>query len=955
MSSHGTTGSVVLSLQPRYVPRPEPQYISQSNAADLVTRQHLHDQFDFMPAATSPTNEGAIFSAPALNLLNTFLDALLYNFLGKAQSTSLNKLRPAIKEVLKAKLARDALAGADEELTGLYDESETEIDGENPLAAWHLEETFKLMRLRVMVFLGLGEFDDDDEERFLEEEEFHINGERASPDMSILNGPTAVYLASVLEYLAERLIDLSGEAAYLRQRRRMSTRPISESQELEDIHPERLVVEETDVEKIALNPTYGRLWRTWRKQHRGARSNPVTPTATSPRHARVPSEDGPFQSLKRIHGAGQSKDADGASPKELSLEEIPGAEDDLPEYILASNIPLPDDVDEIEDPSFPKGLKDADEDQHKDDDDDEGGRRARSALYFHDPFPGVVTPLLDEAGEGGPTPGFRKRSLSAPDLTLPTFIVPPKEAETVEEESEEADASKEEAKDDALPINKPDEKDGEHTDAEDTSEQTKEQDDGKDKEHQEAVAGVLTGAPAALTSSAITTVADSKSDDKDTPTHHTVPEITEHTKEDEPTMATPEEEFKEAETPLSHEAAVAHEMGVPLPKVADSEKDVPLTHEEAVAREMGVAPTKEAVKEEVPEQPAVQNETKAPAKVDNVNELPDLAAAETQAAETQATETQATSIPAVDATSESKGAPTDPDMPSHELAKTKQSASEANQKVQPMAAIQDGDEGEIDLETIGIAKTTNARIQSPSPTPEQNALFYGHVVGQDRRIDNFTRPSSRDKNAPFGGATIQRPAPDDEYNLAKPLQRNSAPSPLREVATASSAAAAVASTAMVSAEKAQDSFKHKQNVAQNRDKPVFGPPAGQHVTQQGTSTASSPLAPKKVSKENRIDERGTKVQPLQTDFQDPTIVRPPSSAHSSQTPHSARGSQSSIQPRALDKRPSDDVRQRNFDDLVKGEETVKYTLTPDNLRDDVSFDQLGFIATKGPIVSSVYV
>ena len=921
VSSHGTTVSVVLSLQPRYVPRPEPQYISQSNAADLVTRQYLHDQFDIM--STLPRSEGAIFSEPALNLLNTFLDALLYNFLGKAQSTSLNKLRPAIKEVLKAKLARDALAGADEELQGLYDESETEIDGDNPLPAWHLEETFKLMRLRVMVFLGLGEFDDEDEEHFLEDEEFHINGERASPDMSILNGPTAVYLASVLEYLAERLIDLSGEAAYLRQRRRMSTRPINESQELEDINPERLVVEETDVEKIALNPTFGRLWRTWRKQHRGARSNPVTPTATSPRHARAPSEDGPFQSLKRIHARGQSKDADEKPPKELSLEEIPGAEDDLPEYILASNIPLPDDVDEIEGPGFPKGVKDAGGDQQQEDDDDEGVRRARSALYFHDPFPGVVTPLLDETGEIRPTHGLRKRSLSAPHLTLPTFVVPSKGVETVEEEAEKADASKEVTKDEALSNNKPEEKGEEQTDAGDTSEQSKEQDDGKDKEYQGGVVGVLTG-EATLTSSEIATVADSKDDDKDTPTHQTLHEITEHAKEDDLTTATPKEQLKEADAPLSHEEAVAHEMGVPLSKVDDSEKDAPLTHEEAVAREMGVAPTKEAVKEEIPEQSAVQSKTKAPANVDDVSEIPDLAAAETQAA----------ASPAVDATFESKGAPVDRDMPSHEVANTKQSTSQADQKV-----VTDGDESEIDLETIGIAKTTNARIQSPSPTPEQNAFFYGHMVGQDRRIDNFRRPSSGDRNAPFSGATIQRPALDDEYNLAKPLQRNSAPSPLREVATATGAAA-VASTAAVSAEKAQDSFKHnKQNVTQNRDKPVYGPPTGQHVTQQGTS---SPLAPKKVSKENRTDERGIKVQPLQTDFQDPTIVRPPSSTHSSHTPHSARGSQSSIQPRALDKRPSDDIRQRNFDDLVKGEETVKYTLTPDHLRDDVSFNQLGF-------------
>ena len=931
VSSQGTTGSVVLSLQPRYVPRPEPQYISQSNAADLVTRQHLHDQLDFISSASSPS-DGAIFSEPALSLLNSFLDALLYNFLGKAQSTSLNKLRPAIKEVLKAKLARDALADADEELQGLYDESEAEIDGEDEPAtggsspAWHLEETFKLMRLRVMVFLGLGEFDDDDEERFLEEEEFHINGERATPDMTILNGPTAVYLASVLEYLAERLIDLSGEAAYARQRRRMSTRPISESQELENINPERVVVEETDVEKITLNPTYGRLWRTWRKQHRGLKSGPATPLATS-HHTREPSEDGPFQSLKRINGAGQCKDADKEQRKELSLEEIPGVEDELPEYILASNIPLPDDddddVDEMEDPGLAEGTKDAGEDQQQEGD-DEGGRRPRSAFYFHDSFPGAAASRLGEAVEGRPTPGLRKRSLSAPNLALPTFVVPSQGAEAVEEEAVKADATEEVTKDEVPSNDKVGQKDEERTDAGDTREQSKEQDDGKDEGQQEIVTAVSTG-EAALVSSTIITDADSMDEDKDAPTHHTVHEVAEHATKDELDMATPEEESKDAEeAPVSHEAAVAREMGVPLPEVAEEEKDAPLTHEEAVAREMGVVPVKKAVKEEPTEPSAPQKETKTPAKVDNVDELPDLAAAEAQAA----------AIPAVDATSESKKALVER-MPSHELAGEKQSASQVDQKVQPTVAISDKDEHEVDPEAIGIAKTTDIRIQSLSPTPDQGA-FYGHMAGQDRRNENFARPSSGDRNAPFGGAAIQRPALDDEYNLARPLQRNSAPSPLREVTTAVGVAA-IAGTSAFGAEKAQESLQNKQNVAQNRDKPAYvsPPAAGQQVPQQGTSATSTPSTPKRVS--SRADDRGAKVQPLQTDLPDPASVRPPSSAHSSHPPHSARGSQSSIQPRVIDKRASDDTRPRNFDDLVKGEETVKYTLTPDHLRDDVSF------------------
>jgi len=905
VSSHGTATTTALSLQPRYVPRPDPRYISQTSAADRVTRLHLHDQYEMMSPPTSPTNEGALFNENALKMLNSFLDALLYNFLGKARGTSLNKLRPAIREVLKAKLARDALAGADEEIQDLYEDSDDENDETAPdLGApdWHLEETFKLMRLRVMVFLGLGDFDDEDEERFLEEEEFHINGEPASPDMSILNGPTAVYLASILEYLAERLIDLAGEAAYARQRRRHSTRPINESQELDQFDMERVTVEETDVEKIALNPTYGRLWRTWRKQHRSLKGTPI-----KLRHARVPSDDGPFQSLRRINSNRKGEDAE--NMKELSLDEIPG-EEDVPEHVLASNIPLPmteNDVDEIEVPGLAKEINDDEEEEWEVLDDDEIGRRPRSAIYFHEPFPGVASPHTEEQETYGvPALGPRRRSLSAPHLTRPAFLMVPGEEPVEEVEVTGPEAGKdteEQAIDDRAPevtTKEPSaplagEEDDEFTTADEKPAGVPDKQQEADDQHKQGMAaGVLTGA-AALAGAATATVAGSKKQQEGPDSApETLREVAQQAKENE--VKSPSNEAAD-DVPLSHEDAVALEMGIPKTVIKPAEKPVeifddgPLTHEEAIAREMGVASEKKSVIE------VKQTTAEPPAKVGNVDEIPDLATAEVVAA----TALDQTTIP-------------------------------PGREVQAMG-LEDNDH---DPDAIGIARTSDVRIHSAShstsPSLDQTG-FAIHIVAQDRRNENFARPSSRDRNAPFGGAGQQRSASEDEYTLSsKPQQRHTTPSPLREVASATGAAV-VAGAAAIGLEKAQDLSKERHQVVQNRDKP----PTGSPVVQQ--QPPPSPV--KRVSsKESRPEDQGPKVPPLQADFQDPA-GRPPSSSYStkssvSQTPHSGRGSQSSIQPRALDKRPSDDIRSRNFDELVKGEETVKFTLTPDTLRDDVS-------------------
>lgn len=38
------------------------------------------------------------------------------------------------------------------------------------------------------------------------------------------------------------------------------------SEDSEEVHPKQIVVEEYDVEKVAMNSALGRLWRTWRRK-----------------------------------------------------------------------------------------------------------------------------------------------------------------------------------------------------------------------------------------------------------------------------------------------------------------------------------------------------------------------------------------------------------------------------------------------------------------------------------------------------------------------------------------------------------------------------------------------------------------------------------------------------------------------------------------------------------------
>ncbi|MCJ1475155.1 hypothetical protein MMC13_003815 [Lambiella insularis] len=331
---------------------PEPAYIAASAASQIVTSEYQSQHPEWEEDQANPLlNEIALVSPSSLSLINAFLDRLLFNFLASARSTSLASLRPAVTEVLKPKLAREAITGADEELQeflgGRDDEELSDFhNGEEPPEEWDLDLVWKRTRLRCMVYTRLGDMEEDDEDMFIEQEHLEdpTRPRRLSRDIGIVSPAVAIFLTSILEFIGEHALMVAGEAAYKRCEivYRIETRRTRT--------PQRVIVEETDMEKVALNPTLGRLWRSWRKLIRSPRSS----------ISRVISRDMPGH--RALRGFSSSRSTSRKSsvatvddrPYITELDRTPSVAEVLSGAEPAS-IPLPladYDVDEIEVPGY---------------------------------------------------------------------------------------------------------------------------------------------------------------------------------------------------------------------------------------------------------------------------------------------------------------------------------------------------------------------------------------------------------------------------------------------------------------------------------------------------------------------------------------------------------------------------------------------------------------------------
>ena len=257
--SNDRTSLSVASLACPPSVEPKPVYIAASSASQIVTGDQ---ELETVNTLVAPN---------ALLLLNAFLDQLLYSFLAVSRSTSITALRPAVIEVLKPGLARDAIASADGELQT--------IDGDNDVlsafhqelesrAAWDLGKIWRRTRLRIMVYTHLGDLEEQDEKDWLQRENAgqEVDGQhRLSNDLGVVSPVAAIFLTSILEYIAEQVLLISAEAAYTRFESRGRQGKPGPADLAED---QRLSVEMVDIEKLAVNTTFGRLWRSWKKKVR---------------------------------------------------------------------------------------------------------------------------------------------------------------------------------------------------------------------------------------------------------------------------------------------------------------------------------------------------------------------------------------------------------------------------------------------------------------------------------------------------------------------------------------------------------------------------------------------------------------------------------------------------------------------------------------------------------------
>ncbi|THY44294.1 hypothetical protein D6C98_08255 [Aureobasidium pullulans] len=308
--------------------KPAPEYISLSSASQLATdvadARADEDQ-------TWRLHHRATVAESAVASVNQFLDRQLYEYINVARTTNLNALKPAVTEVLKKNLARDAIASAQdnlEDLLALQADDEFNEDvrpSSQSNARFNLEFTWKRSRLRVMMRTEKSEFDIDDDERYVREEGLNTT---FSETAGVISLASEIFLAGVLDYLGDTVLTLASQVALTRIQRAGSTSTLAENND----EVTYILVEDADLERAILNSPLDRQWRAWKKSVRIFN-----------------------RSSHQSHSAASSP----VVVRRGSLwDRIPDRpENHYPEHVLASNIPLPEnqrDVDEIEVPGLAK-------------------------------------------------------------------------------------------------------------------------------------------------------------------------------------------------------------------------------------------------------------------------------------------------------------------------------------------------------------------------------------------------------------------------------------------------------------------------------------------------------------------------------------------------------------------------------------------------------------------------
>jgi len=385
-----------------------------------VTNDHdTHANTWYDEHGIEPAAETAIVSPPALQLVNNFLDQLLFNFLHVSRGTSLSALRPAVTEVLEPKLAKDAINNADEELReylGGGDEDDFEApQGAASAAGWDLELVWKRTRLRCMVYSSLGDMEEEDEDFYTEQENLEPGAEEQGSE--IVSPAVAIFLTSILEFMGEAALVVAGQAAYQRMQSQIE-KELKEGARVPGAIADRIIVEELDMERVALDRTLGRLWRAWKKRIRSPGSDGLRPLSrASFGHLRKTSSASELMRWTKRAGeeGGEPEDPNvqqdtpQAESKSKTDEEHEG---DVEEWVKASNVPLPVDDRDVEEIEVPGLVSYSDCEDDEDDEADRRPSRPKSLVILSGPiFTALPTPPLSPI-----KPSSRKRSSSLPNV-----------------------------------------------------------------------------------------------------------------------------------------------------------------------------------------------------------------------------------------------------------------------------------------------------------------------------------------------------------------------------------------------------------------------------------------------------------------------------------------------------------------------------------------------------------
>ncbi|KAL2023112.1 hypothetical protein VTK56DRAFT_3718 [Thermocarpiscus australiensis] len=418
-------------MSPPLAVSPEAAFIAASAASQIITNDHdSHAETWYDEHGIEPSAEPAAVSPAALQLVNNFLDQLLFNFLSVSRSTAISALRPAVSEVLKPKLAKDVINQADEELREYLGGSDEDVtpprDSVSP-TDWDLELAWKRTRLRCMVYSSLGDMEEEDEDFYMEQG--HLDSGLDERLSEVVSPAVAIFLTSILEFIGEQALIVAGQAAYHRIRLKYE-KELKEGVRSPTGIADRIVVEELDMERVALDRTLGRLWRTWKKKIRSpgiafmdrlARSYSRDSMRSAASHLRSPSSAAELAVPATVPEPEPETEKGNDAPQ----SQVGKSHESLDEDVVAASIPLPlgpNDVAEIEVP----GLAHCSDDESEDDDTKEKSRPARPKSLMILPLSGPSPKLMAPSPSHPHTPAFtaRKRSNSVPAPATTRYVSP---------------------------------------------------------------------------------------------------------------------------------------------------------------------------------------------------------------------------------------------------------------------------------------------------------------------------------------------------------------------------------------------------------------------------------------------------------------------------------------------------------------------------------------------------